>query len=72
MRQVEAKFLILHEWDLWRDNNLERDETATGIDGVAFYAFLQSEKPHLLDFENGGDKWQIVHAWLLREGAVCD
>ncbi len=72
MRQVEAKFLILHEWEGWWANNQEHGEEASGIDGVAFYAFLQKEKPHLLDFGRKADKWQIVHAWLVREGAVCD
>ena len=72
MKQDDAELQILYEWVDWRANNLTREERASGIDGVASFTFLQSEKPHLLDFENGGDKWQIVHAWLLREGAVCD
>ncbi len=72
MRQVEAEFLILHEWESWRANNPTREEKASSIDGLNFLAFLKSEKPHLLDFGRKGDKWQIIHAWLLREGAVCD
>ena len=72
MRQVEADFLILHEWEGWRADNLTQDERASGTHGLAFFYFLQSEKPHLLDFKYRGDKWQIVHAWLLRKGLVCD
>ncbi|MCH7776527.1 MAG: hypothetical protein IH878_08320 [Gemmatimonadetes bacterium] len=72
MRQVEAEFLILHEWEGWRANNLTPGERASGTDGLAFFVFLQSEKPDLLDFRCRGDKWQIIHAWLLRKGFVCD
>ncbi len=72
MKQDDAELQILSEWVDWWPSYLERGEKASGIDGVAFYAFLQKEKPHLLDFGRKGDKWQIVHAWLVREGAVCD
>ncbi len=67
-----AEIQILAEWVDWRAKNLVRGETASGMDGVVFYDFLQKEKPHLLDFGRKADKWQIVHAWLVREGAVCD
>ncbi len=72
MNQDNAEIQILSEWVDWRVENLVRDEQASGIDGVVFYDFLQKEKPHLLDFGRKADKWQIVHAWLVREGAVCD
>ncbi len=72
MRQVEAEFLIVHEWESWRATNLQPDKRASGTDGLAFFVDLQREKPHLLEFEYHGDKWQIIHAWLLRAGLVGD
>ncbi len=72
MKQDDAEIQILAEWVDWRAENLVRGEKASGFDGVVFYDFLQKEKPHLLDFGRKADKWQIVHAWLVREGAVCD
>ncbi len=72
MRQVEAEFLILHEWEGWWAKNLTRGERASGTHGLAFFYFLQSEKPHLLEFPHQGDGWQTVHGWLLRKGLVCD
>ncbi len=72
MNQDNAEIQILSEWVDWRVENLVRDEQASGIDGVVFYDFLQKEKPHLLDFGRKGDKWQIIHAWLVREGAVVN
>ncbi len=44
MKQIDAKRLILDEWVDWRAKNLERDEIATGIDGLNFFVFLKSEK----------------------------
>ena len=71
MRQVEAEFLILHEWEGWRANNLAHGERASGDHGLVFFVFLQSEKPHLLEFPHQGNG-QTVHGWLLRKGLVCD
>ena len=65
MKQIDAKRLILDEWVDWRANNLRRDDIASGIDGLNFFVFLKSEKPHLLDFRYTSDQWQIIHAWLL-------
>ena len=70
MRQVEAEFLILHEWEEWQTKNLKPGTRASGTNGLAFFVYLQDQKPHLLDFRYRGDKWQIIHAWLLRAGAV--
>ena len=72
MRQVEAEFLILHEWEEWRAKNLKRGERASGIEALVFFEFVRSEKPHLLKFRHKGDKWQIIHAWLLRAKVVGD
>jgi hypothetical protein len=37
-----------------------------------FFLYLEKERPDLLNFRASGDKWQIVHAWLLRERRVKD
>jgi len=39
---------------------------------MLFFSFLEKERPDLLNFESSGDKWQDVHAWLLRERRVKD
>jgi hypothetical protein len=40
--------------------------------GMMFFAFLQKEQPHLLNFRSNSDKWQDVHGWLLRAQRVKD
>ncbi len=70
MKEDDAELQILSEWVDWRADNLKPGERASSFDGLNFLAFLKSEKPHLLDFGRKGDKWQIIHAWLIREGAV--
>jgi len=62
-----AKQAVIKEWDDWAS---KRGEDAVG-DGMLFFGYLQRERPDLLlDFKYPGDKWQIVYAWLLREGKV--
>ncbi len=70
MKEDDAELQILSEWVDWRAVNLAPEEKASSMDGLDFLAFLQKEKPHLLDFGRKSDKWQIIHAWLIREGAV--
>ena len=72
MKQDEAKALILHEWNDWWANNPKRGERASDTDGLRFFSFVKTEKPHLLDFRCRGDKWQIIKGWLLRAGVVND
>lgn len=71
MKEDDAELQILSEWVDWRAVNLAPEEKASSIVGLAFYDFLQKEKPHLLDFGRKSDKWQIIHAWLVREGGVA-
>ncbi len=40
---------------------------------MVFFAYLQKERSHLLDFHAvGGDKWATVHGWLYYTGRVTD
>jgi hypothetical protein len=39
--------------------------------GYVFFAYLEKEKPDLLDFR-AGSKWQIVHLWLRHGGRLKD
>ncbi len=63
--RAEAKAGILEYWSQWRVKNVSLDKRANGTDGLMFFMALRTEHPELFDFEYSGDKWQIVHAWLL-------
>lgn len=43
-----------------------------GTDGLIFFAGLQRNDSHLLNFRDRGDKWQTVHGRLLRANLVSD
>ena len=64
-----AKLAIIREWDA---RSLEHPGDAEIQDCMLFFSFLEKERPDLLNFELSGDKWQDVHAWLLRERRVKD
>ena len=66
IRKDDAKDQILSEWPQWWIENRGEKEHATGTDGFVFFGYLQSNKAHLLEFRNSGDKWQTVHGWLIR------
>ncbi|MDX1485792.1 MAG: hypothetical protein R3229_15070 [Alphaproteobacteria bacterium] len=72
MNLEEAEARILAEWGIWRHRELGSDKKASGTDGFAFYLSLDKGKSELLDFPAESDKWQIVHAWLLKVGVVSD
>ena len=72
MRQAEAEFLVLHEWENWWANHPKHSERASGTDALEFFAYLVSKKRLLLDFRCEGSQWQIVRAWLLRKGLIND
>lgn len=57
-----------HEWK--RKCGFQHDEVLTGTEGFAFFSLLESHRADLLDFEYQGDKWQIIHSWLLQDGQV--
>jgi hypothetical protein len=68
MKQKEAKVLIVREWEQWLQSQSIDPASAGGRDTLKFYFELQDRKSELLDFQSRGrDKWQIVHAWLVRE-----
>lgn len=63
-----ARVAILQEWDAWAQWH-PREAKKAG--GMLFFTYLQKERSDLLiDFKASGDKWQIVHSWLLRERKV--
>jgi hypothetical protein len=63
-----ARIAIIEEWDAWAKKHPEKIKVAGG---VLFFTYLQTKRPDLLlDFKSPGDKWQIIHSWLLREGRV--
>jgi hypothetical protein len=68
MKQKEAKVLIVREWERWLQGQSIDPASAGGRDTLKFFFELQDRKSELLDFQSRGrDKWQIVHAWLVRE-----
>lgn len=70
MTKEDARRATLSEWHVWSaGKNLAKP---TGTDAMEFFNFLQRERDHLLAFRTPGDKWQIVHGWLLRAGVVSD
>jgi hypothetical protein len=71
MKQVEAKRLIIKEWDRWvRQQSVDSDR-ATGRDSLKFYVELEDARSPLLNFPTRGrDKWQIVHDWLVGSGRI--
>jgi hypothetical protein len=72
MKKEDAKRLIISEWRDWKKTRPPSDNKPTGTDALIFFGNLQSNHPELLDFRYSGDKWQIVHSWLLSSGLVTD
>jgi hypothetical protein len=66
--ESEAAFNIVAEWHAWAP--CLRDKTL--MNGLMFFFYLQRHRPHLLNFDAYGDKWQHVHGMLLRAGCVKD
>ncbi|MBV9560238.1 MAG: hypothetical protein JOY90_07225 [Bradyrhizobium sp.] len=73
MKQRDLRALIIREWDRWLQTQPIDPKRATGRDSLKFFVELQDQRSALLDFQSRGrDKWQIVHAWLLKERRVLD
>ena len=70
MKWGEAKKLVLQEWDDWAPKNVPQGQQARGTDGLIFFGYLQSQRPHLLQFKTSRDRWQTVHGWLARAGKI--
>jgi hypothetical protein len=63
-----AKLAIIEEWDAWA---LKNPDDAKRFNGKLFFLHLEERRPDLLlDFKYIGDKWQIIHKWLLGERRV--
>lgn len=58
MKQKDAKRQIIQLWARRDRNKLTR------LDVLGFYAELEKEHRELLKFKYGGDKYQVIMAWL--------
>jgi len=72
MQESDAEAAVLLEWTEWAPKNLPNTPQHTRADAQMFFAHLQTEKPHLLTFDAAGDKWLVVHGWLLSRGFVAE
>ena len=72
MRESDAETAVILEWSRWAPRNFPNRPELTKADAQMFFAYLQTEKPHLLAFETTRDKSQVVHGWLLRRSFVVD
>ncbi len=73
MRKDERKSLLLLEWDCWLQTQPIDPPAPTARDTLKFFCELQDRQSPLLDFRpSRGDRWQVIHAWLLNEGRVSD
>jgi hypothetical protein len=70
LTKEDAKTRILSEWRSWCES--VEDGRRNARDGLLFFAFLQRERSHLLQFRDHGDKWQTIHGWLKNAGFVMD
>jgi hypothetical protein len=68
--QEEAKRQIYNEWRKWAEQH--NAVVANGTTALIFYQFLRQERSYLLEFTAHGDKWQVVHGWLLQANLVSD
>lgn len=70
MTQEEARQAILREWRAWIPS--QGVDQPSGRDALVFYQHLRNSRPDLLSFRSRGDRWQLVHGWLLRDRLVSD
>jgi len=61
LTEKDAKRVILNEWSKWNAKT-----GANQADMRAFYEWLKSERPTLLNFRATGDRWERVKIWLIR------
>ncbi len=67
-KRDEARRMIFAAWDAWTG----KPNAPTDDDARRFFTYLETEKPHLLQFRGRAEKRQDVHSWLIRHGAVPD
>jgi hypothetical protein len=70
--ELRERNLVIDEWDQWAKNNIRAGQRANELKALAFYGYLTSEKPGLLEFKFAGDKWQVVKIWLRHAGRIAD
>ena len=63
MLQHEAKDKLMKEFDEWEQKN-DIGGKSTEREALQFYAYIELDKPHLLNFQCAGDKWQKLKSWL--------
>jgi hypothetical protein len=62
MSKEQARRAVLSEFDSWAKKHPNQ---ASMMGGFLFFRYLQAEKSDLLEFRAVGNKWQIVHGWIL-------
>jgi hypothetical protein len=71
MKQEQAKRLLIQEWDNWIKQQRIAAGEATGRESLKFFFELEDARSPLLDFRSKeGDKWLVIHGWLLRAGRL--
>lgn len=71
MKKADARIQIIREWHGWVEET-HPDRLPSGNVALGFYGHLQTNRPDLLNFRASGDKWQVVHGWLLNARLVGD
>ena len=73
MKKDEARREVIRAFDKWwKDRDHEQGDKGTGNDAMVFFGQLRQSNPQLFDFKASGDKWQVVHGWLLSADRVSD
>ena len=72
MLKSEAEQQILRQWEIWSFSNVPAGKKAKGAEALMFYGDIATNHPALLTFQSPGDKWQVIHGWLLQHGKVTD
>jgi hypothetical protein len=60
IRESHAKEEIQRAWLMW-DGDKQRNEAM-----FCFYGWIYKYRPYFLTFRFKGDRWQIVHSWLIQ------
>ena len=69
MLQLEAKDKLMKEFDEWKQKN-NFGGKPTESDALQFFAHIESDKSHLLNFRCAGDKWQRLKSWLYHSSRI--
>ena len=66
MKKEQARQLVLDEMRRLLPEIPYKNPTG----GFEYFSQLQIERPDLFEFRSPGDKWQVVHGWMLKAGLV--